>query len=283
MRLPHASGKVVGTVLIIVIGVTVGIIAATSAVSGRFVLAQPLASLLGVVAPDTTRESVIESAEVRFVVDGDSFELDTDERVRLIGVDAPENGELYYTDAREALKKLIEGRTVRLERDVSHRDPYGRLLRYAYIDDIFINERLAREGYVRVRTYPPDTLHQDILNSGETEARANKRGIWSAGEQGPILLSEVRPGEDGFIVLKNATRDTITMTGWTLGDDDGNTYVFPPFSLPPDESVTIQSRVGVDTPHELYWGRTGGVVWDETEDRITLKNTNNQTVFEQQY
>src|SRR3989344_2433851 len=198
MRLPHASGKVVGTVLIIVIGVTVGIIAATSAVCGRFVLAQPLASLLGVVAPDTTRESVIESAEVRFVVDGDSFELDTDERVRLIGADAPEHGELYYTDAREALKKLIEGRTVRLERDVSHCDPYGRLLRYAYIDDIFINERLAREGYVRVRTYPPDTLHQDILNSGETEARANKRGIWSAGEQGPILLSEVRPGEDGF-------------------------------------------------------------------------------------
>ena len=76
-------------------------------------------------------------------------------------------------------ESLVGGRRVRLERDVTDRDRYGRLLRYVFVDDIFVNARLVRLGLAKARAYPPDTKYQHVLEQAELEAKEAGRGIWT--------------------------------------------------------------------------------------------------------
>ncbi len=68
------------------------------------------------------------------VIDGDTIVIEGGHHVRYIGIDASERDEPLYREAKEANGALVKGKTVRLERDVSDRDRYGRLLRYVYED-----------------------------------------------------------------------------------------------------------------------------------------------------
>jgi len=121
------------------------------------------------------------------VIDGDTIEVDiagTIYKVRYIGIDTPELDDErpeFYALAQEAARlnrQLVEGETVWLEKDVSETDKYGRLLRYVYVDDIFINAELVRQGLAWAKTYEPDIKYQDILEKAEAEARQDKTGIW---------------------------------------------------------------------------------------------------------
>ncbi len=123
-----------------------------------------------------------DTAEVIKVIDGDTIIIEGGYRVRYIGIDTPEiypGLEAFGMEAREANRKLVEGKEVRLERDVSETDKYGRLLRYVYVDDIFVNAELVRQGLAQVKAYPPDTKYQEYLEELETQARQASRGIWA--------------------------------------------------------------------------------------------------------
>lgn len=131
--------------------------------------------------------ALVASNEVRVVrvIDGDTFEIEGGERVRLIGIDTPESVkpnapvECYGKEASEYLKSLVEGKMVRLERDRTERDRYARLLRYAYLEDVFINEKLVREGYAESVEYRPDTKFQDRLDEAEQNAKDKRVGRWA--------------------------------------------------------------------------------------------------------
>ncbi|MBW2087876.1 MAG: thermonuclease family protein, partial [Deltaproteobacteria bacterium] len=63
--------------------------------------------------------------------------------------DAPETGETCSTEATQRLSSLISGETVYLEKDVSETDIDGRLLRYVYVNGVFVNLELVSCGYCR--------------------------------------------------------------------------------------------------------------------------------------
>jgi micrococcal nuclease len=99
--------------------------------------------------------------------------------VRYISIDTPERGERLYEEATEKNRELVEGKIVRLEKDVSETDIYGRLLRYVYVDDTFVNAELVRLGYAKAIPYPPDTKFQELFAELEQEAKDAGRGIWA--------------------------------------------------------------------------------------------------------
>ncbi len=129
---------------------------------------------------------VTETATVARVIDGDTIELADGRRVRYIGVDAPELGDVRKTaacfakEAMEENKRLVDSKTVRLEKDISDRDRYGRLLRYVYVGEVFVNDYLVRQGVARVATFPPDVAHQEQFLEAQREARQEGRGPWRA-------------------------------------------------------------------------------------------------------
>lgn len=117
------------------------------------------------------------------VVDGDTIDvlIDGQEyRVRYIGIDTPETPhECYSQEATQRNEELVLGKTVCLEKDVSEMDRYGRLLRYVYVGDTFVNAALVSEGYAQVATYPPDVKYADYFLALQQEAREEGRGLWS--------------------------------------------------------------------------------------------------------
>jgi len=123
-----------------------------------------------------------ETAKVTQVIDGDTVTIEGNYRVRYIGIDTPEvypKVEEYGIEAWEANRRLVEGKEVRLERDVTETDKYDRLLRYVYVGDVFVNAELVRQGLAEAKAYPPDTKYQDYLEKLEQEARLAGRGMWT--------------------------------------------------------------------------------------------------------
>ena len=118
------------------------------------------------------------------VIDGDTIEIENGESVRYIGIDTPETVhpqkpvEYFGKEAAEKNRELVEGKLVRLEKDVQDKDEYGRLLRYVYVDDMMVNAELVRSGYAYSYTYPPNVKYQTLFLQLEREAREEKRGLW---------------------------------------------------------------------------------------------------------
>ena len=61
----------------------------------------------------------------------------------------------------------------------------GISVRYIYIDDIFVNEKMVEEGYARVYWYNPDITLCPQIEEAEKRARENKKGIWADDEENP--------------------------------------------------------------------------------------------------
>lgn len=129
-------------------------------------------------------------ARVIRIIDGDTIEVDlgngNKKTVRYIGIDTPETVnprkavQCYGKEASAKSQELVGNGVVGLEKDVSEADRYGRLLRYVYTGDLFINHVLVSEGYAHAVSYPPDIKYQDKLRQAEQQARTNNRGLWSS-------------------------------------------------------------------------------------------------------
>lgn len=136
----------------------------------------PEATPLQTIPPTVTRQQ----ARVVRVIDGDTIEIEGGQKVRYIGINTPESDVCYSTESTIRNRELVEGRVVTLERDISETDKYGRLLRYVYSGELFINEVLVKEGYAEVSTFPPDVKYQDKFLEAQRQARENNFGFWSS-------------------------------------------------------------------------------------------------------
>jgi micrococcal nuclease len=125
-----------------------------------------------------------ELARVVDIIDGDTIDVEIngqEYRVRYTGVNTPERDEACYRDATEANATLVEDQTVLLVKDVSDTDRYGRLLRYVYVGDVFVNAELVADGYAEAGYYPPDTAYLDYFEELEASAKAANRGCHPTG------------------------------------------------------------------------------------------------------
>jgi len=128
--------------------------------------------------PDLEPTTSISKNLVTRVIDGDTIELSTKEKVRYIGVDTPERNECFFEEAKAINSQLVLNKQVRLVKDVSEVDRYGRLLRYVYVGDLMINYYLVRQGYAYASTYPPDVLYSHKFAKAQSLARAENKGFW---------------------------------------------------------------------------------------------------------
>lgn len=120
---------------------------------------------------------------VTSVIDGDTVIING-ERVRLIGIDAPESGQLPWGPrATEHLKDILSGNQwkVKVETDVQKRDRYGRILAYLWIDGRLINLEMVRDGYAVVLTIPPNVKYAERFVKAQKYARENRKGFWAEG------------------------------------------------------------------------------------------------------
>lgn len=113
------------------------------------------------------------------VIDGDTIELQDGRRVRYLGIDTPELGEYYATEATGKNRELVEGKIIDLQSGKRDQDEYGRLLRYIYVDGVFVNAELVAQGYAKAYIFDPDERYSQVLVQLEQYAKMKNQGLWS--------------------------------------------------------------------------------------------------------
>ncbi|MEM4524406.1 MAG: thermonuclease family protein, partial [Archaeoglobaceae archaeon] len=193
--------------------------------------------------------SEFERAFVVEVIDGDTLKLSNGELVRLLGINAPEKGQKFYEEAKERLRELVEGKTVLLEKDKVDRDRYGRLLRYVYVDDVFVNVLLVKEGLAYAHIVEK-LKYEAKLREAEKIARDSNLGIWSLEMDcknciGIAYFQWDAEGDDclnpngEFVVFKNVCPHSCKLTSWKISDESGKVFVFPEFIAEGGKTFTI--------------------------------------------
>lgn len=113
------------------------------------------------------------------------------ERIRLIGIDAPEMGQKRWGERakRHLAGMLASSRNIYIEYDVERKDKYGRLLAYVRTaDGRLVNAEMLKDGYAVLFTFPPNVRHVDELTAAQRQARERRLGIW--GKDGLSQLPE---------------------------------------------------------------------------------------------
>lgn len=144
-------------------------------------------------------------AKVVRIVDGDTIVVSNggkQYKVRYIGVDSPETVDpsspvqWMGPQASAANSKLVAGKDVVLEKDVSETDQYGRLLRYVWLKNgstwLLVNLELVRKGYASASTWPPDVKYVDVYVAAEEGAQAAGVGLWGP-EPDPTVAPTPKP------------------------------------------------------------------------------------------
>lgn len=92
-----------------------------------------------------------------------------------------------------------------MEKDVSERDRYGRLLRYVYVGALSVNAEMVARGHANTATHPPDVRYADYFTLLEEEARKAGLGLWSS--------ATTVSGQDLMNLLTADATAYITITG----------------------------------------------------------------------
>ncbi|MBI3584375.1 MAG: thermonuclease family protein [Nitrospinae bacterium] len=205
------------------------------------------------------------SFSVRHIIDGDTIITTSGEKIRFLGIDAPEvasekmPAQFFSEEAKMANKNMLDGKTIRLEFDIEKIDKYGRLLAYIFLKDgTFVNAKLIEDGDARAYCIPPNVKYYSRFKKLEKEAIKNRKGLWSEPDSiAPIPHSDAIRHIGKFRFVEGVVR-SIHNTGKAVHLNFGNN---------PDEdfTVTIFDRdyqrfreKGID-PSGYYEGKTVAV------------------------
>ena len=142
-------------------------------------------------------------AVVEKVIDGDTVILFGGEKIRYLGINAPETmawdgnqwitrPQIFGEKAKKYNQKLVEGKKVSLVYDQRKRDAYHRLLAYVSVGDVFLNGELLRQGLALMDVRFPNLRYQNRLAAFEQEAKDHHRGLW--GKLGGVAI----PAQDAI-------------------------------------------------------------------------------------
>ncbi len=249
-----------------------------------------------------TIQAIEEEANVTRVIDGDTIEVDIlglKEKVRLLDINTPEKKRPYHDEAMNFLKSKIEGKQVLLERGKENKDKYGRMLRYVFYKDEFINVKILQEGLANFYSYQK-TQYTSKLKNAEQSAREEKKGIWEKSRHpcaSCISLKEIENGEDKddcsagneWIILLNSCSQACILNGWTIKDDASHIYAMKEIALQENQEITLYSGQGRDVQEQnkiiLFFQNKDkcASVWNDDTDSFFLRDDQGKLVLYEHY
>ena len=218
---------------------------------------------------------------VTTVADGDSFRAEAPSgeiEVRLLGINSPELDECHGRLAKDALVKMIEGRTIGLatERDL---DQFDRVLARAVVERAYVNLELVLKGHALALS--DDSPDRDLLLGAEGIARAAGAGMWASdacGAVGPPATLEITAidydpagsDEAESVTISNTGDTPVDLDGFVLRDESStNRFVFPPLALGPGGKIVIVSGCDASGDLNLTWC-ADQPVWNNGGDTALL-------------
>lgn len=220
---------------------------------------------------------------VKSVYDGDTFTLESGDKIRLKWVNTPEMRpeEPFAKDAKALAERMILNQEVKLVLDSANaRDGYGRVVAGVTTPTGDLSEALVREGLAHVFVIPPDSLDLTRLLAAQDEARAARRGIWSTDAfQGALHITSFHanaPGDDNlnpngeYLRIANIAAGPVDLDGWRLVDRSGDTWRMTGVVVPAGHTVKVMVGRGTNQTDpsrqlELYLGNAEAAFSNEHE------------------
>lgn len=236
------------------------------------------------------------------VLDGDTIETSKGERIRYLGINAPETGQPFSSDATLANKTLVLGKKASLEFDIQTKDRYGRTLSYVFAGNTFVNLEMIKKGLAVSEILQPNVKYQDEILKAQKDARNSCLGIWknlcsnkdnvSSGCIKILTIKADAPGNDNqnkngeWIEIGNTCSYSVSLSGWLLKDSSAsNKYQFREFAINAKGKVDLYSGCGQDLAEKLYWQcpEKKYAVWNNSGDHAFLYNDKGEMISDYQY
>lgn len=241
------------------------------------------------------------SVQVRIekVIDGDTVVTATAQKIRYIGINAPEVGQPFASDAATFNKQLVEGKQATLVFDVEQKDQYGRVLGYLFVGKTFVNGEMVKNGWAISDNISPNTTHLKDLLQDEQLAKNQCKGIWQSycalGKQSCIDITSIhydakgiddQNENDEWIEFKNTCQQSVSLKNWLLKDSSSsNSYIFNNLNLSAQTSIKLHSGCGTDTSSDIYWQcpQKQHAVWNNSGDTAMLFDSHGELLSVYKY
>tara|TARA_Y100000310_G_scaffold121029_1_gene119793 strand:- start:618 stop:1328 length:711 start_codon:yes stop_codon:yes gene_type:complete len=213
-----------------------------------------------------------EIVTIERVVDGDTV-IVNDQYVRLLGINTPEKGEKYYTEAKEFLESLVLDKEVELRFGKERKDRYNRTLGYLFLGGKNINLEIVEEGYANF--YFPsgkDVYYKKFLEGwegclieGGNLCESSSNVCFEC-----IVMKDFDYNREK-IVFENVCSFQCDLSGWEIKDEGRKKFIFEDFVLNGKNSVTINVGEGENNLDNLFWDGEN-YVWTKTGDSLFLRD-----------
>ncbi len=99
----------------------------------------------------------------------------------------------------------------------------------------------------------------------------------ASGSEVRLVLQVLNPGELASEMVQIVNQGAfVRLTGWTLSDEEENTFTFPDFSLWGGGAINVHTAGGSNTTTDLYWGQPNAV-W-KAGSLVVLRNVEGEVV-----
>ena len=193
-----------------------------------------------------------ETGIVERVIDGDTIVVNGSS-VRLLGINTPEKGEVFFDNATSFLEEQVLGKEVVLRFGKEKYDMYNRKLSYVFIGRENINKKIIENGYANF--YFPkgeDLYSKDLRQAWETCLEQNVN-LCEKSEETCIVLDDWNIKEQK-VVLKNICNESVNISGWSVKDEGRKIYFFENIILKPNEEIILIPK---DFDKDYVWTKTG--------------------------
>ncbi len=139
------------------------------------------------------------------VHDGDTFTLKNGDRIRLLGIDAPELGNCGAEESAKFLESMILGKSVKITDE--KKDGYGRIMALVWVGitkSTLVNEEMLKEGLARAN-YDPNSRSEDLKEAYNT-AKEKEIGIFSS----LCKIKDPTPPSKNCVIKGNIDQSTNT-------------------------------------------------------------------------
>ncbi|MCM2678320.1 thermonuclease family protein [Echinimonas agarilytica] len=187
---------------------------------------------------------------IQQIHDGDTVTLSNGERIRFLGINAPEinhdvpaRSQPFALEAREALTRLLDEQSISVGTDGRGVDRFGRTLGHVVnFQGVNVNQQLLLEGMARLMVIDDFDMWR-CYAMAEWLAREQRIGIWSHNKAHPVMAQSIRKAHRKWIEVSGKVThfERSSSNLWWVLDDT----VWVGVELAQADSVNLPSDISV--------------------------------------
>ena len=224
-----------------------------------------------------------ENVVITRVIDGDTVSLGNIS-VRLLGINTPERGEIYYAEAKKFLENRVINKTIELEYGKNKYDIYHRILAYIKLEEKIINKEIIENGFANY--YFPsgrDRHYSEFKNAWENCIKKENNLCEKSKDKCSkcIVLNELNY-KNQIVILENVCSFDCNLTGWKIKDEGRKNFVFSEFVLNKEKKVKIIVGEGKNNKENIFW-KNEEYVWTKSGDTLFLRDEKEKLILWKTY